>query len=158
MLQMELQDALGIDLVLGQCRPERDSAQRCRRPPVLEFLGTLAAANAQIVERLRPAAGRKDGIVGVEAEEGRAADLAGPGGVERRPGAGEGRGKNGAQLVRIDADLLARALQGLAQIVDLLGLPRAPCLGLVVHLGDSGLLQILVARLVDFLARATSPA
>ena len=39
-------DPLGIDLILGQCRPERDGAQRRRRSPVLEFLGALAVANA----------------------------------------------------------------------------------------------------------------
>ena len=50
---MELQHALGIDLVLGQCRSERDSAQRHRRSPVLEFLRTLAAANAEIVSNTR---------------------------------------------------------------------------------------------------------
>jgi hypothetical protein len=85
---MELQHTLGIDLILGQCRPERDSAQRYRCPPVLEFLGALAAANAQIVKRLRPAAASKNWIAGVEAKEGRTADLAIPSGVEGGPGAG----------------------------------------------------------------------
>ena len=41
--------------------------------------------------------------------------------------------------------------QGLTEIVDFLGLTSTPRLRLVVHLGDSGLLQFFVARLVDFL-------
>ena len=85
MLEMELQDALGIDFLLSERRPEGDSAKRGRRSPVLELLRSLAAANAQIIERLRPAAGGKHGIVGVEAEEWCAANHAVSGGVKRGP-------------------------------------------------------------------------
>jgi len=68
MLEMELQNTFGIDFLLGQRWPEGDSPQRRRRAPVLEFLRALAAANSQIVKRLRPTAGREDGIAGVEPE------------------------------------------------------------------------------------------
>ena len=87
MLEVELKDALDVDAVVGQRRPERDGAQRRVGAPVLEPLRSFAAADAQIVERLRPAAADEGGIVGIEPEKRDAVDLARPRGVERGPGA-----------------------------------------------------------------------
>ncbi len=151
MFQVKLQHAFGIDLILGQGRLERDCAQRRFCPPVLELLRTLAVADAQVVERLLPAAGRKDRVAGVKAIQGRAADVAVLCPIERCAGAGKGGGEDGLEFVGIDADLFAGALQDVAEIVDFLRLPGSPRLRSVVHFGDGRRPQSFVVGLVNFM-------
>jgi hypothetical protein len=149
--KVKLQYAFRIDLVLGQCPLERDGTQRRCRPPVLKLLGTLAMANAQIVERLLPAGGSKDRIGGVELVQRRVADVAGPRRVKRRTGAGKGSSEGGLQFVGIDAELFARTLQDIAEAVDFLRLPGPPRLRGVVHFGDGRRPQCFVLGRINFM-------
>ena len=88
-------------------------------------------------------------IVGIEAEERDAVDLAGSRGFERGAGARHSFGDDLFQHVGIDADPLAEFFTQSAQFVELLRLARPPGRGLVVHLGDGGLFEPLVGGFVD---------
>ncbi len=96
-------------------------------------------------------------IVGIEAEERDAVDLAGSRGFERGAGAGHRLADDLFQHVGIDADPLARLLAQLAEFVQFLGLTGSSRRGLVVHLGNGSCFEALVGGFINLASLVSWP-